>query len=393
MSHEGHGFRFTDAEIRVNSLAGSLLREVRLFSGLSVESLESILGLGAVRTLGANTVFIERGEASSVLYCLLSGRVKIYRLDPGGEERVLDILGPGDHLGELALLGDSVRKASAVTLEETRVFVLSRRAFLPILSKHPQIAFNLDNSLTWSALEADLGAGAGHGYRAWAQLRQSGLPLILLIGGTTGTGKSTVAAELGLRLDIGRTLSTDILREVMRLLIPERLTPELHASTFEAWKVLPAAQEGGDMDNRSLIEGYRAQAAKVAVAIDGVIERSIKENSSTIIEGIHLSPAYHLGLPKSAAMVVPLLLTIPTREVLEQHFIRRGHQAPSRGTSRYIDNFENIWRLQDHFIAEAERLAVPVVPNLHVDHSVSRVMEIITDALIKRFAQEPLVRP
>lgn len=371
----------------------NLLREVRLFFGLSTEDLDTILGLGAVRTLQANTLFIERGEAASVLYCLLAGRVKVYRRDPAGEERVLDILGPGDHLGELALLGDSVRQASAVTLEETHLFVLSRRAFIQTLSKHPQIAFNLDKSLTWNALEADLGAGAGQGYRAWAQLRRSGLPLILLIGGTTGTGKSTVAAELGLRLDIGRTLSTDILREVMRLLIPERLTPELHTSTFDAWTVLHQTPASEKEDARSLIDGYRSQAAKVAVAVDAVIERSIKEGVSTIIEGIHLFPSYHQGLSQSTAVVVPVLLTIPSREALEHHFVRRGQQTPSRGTSRYIDNFERIWCLQDYLIAEAERLAVPLVSNLHVDQSISRVMEIITEALVNRFDQEPLSRP
>ena len=208
------------------------LKRIRLFAGLSLRELEIVAGRGTVRSLRRDTVFIECGDASSSLYLILSGSVKVYGPDGNGGERVLGVRGPGEHLGELALLTDAVRTASVVTLEETELLVLSRRSFVQCLADFPQIGLNLDASLEQRALAVDIGSKAAGRYRAWSNLRNSRLPLIVLIGGCTGTGKSTVAAELALRLDIGRTQSTDILRDVVRLFVSDSSAPELHVSTY-----------------------------------------------------------------------------------------------------------------------------------------------------------------
>ncbi len=368
---------------------GSSVAGIRLFAGLSAQELNAIASRGTKRTLGANTVFIHEGEESASLYLNLSGRVKVYNSGDGGEEKVLNVQGPGEHLGELALLGDSVRTASAVTLEDSTFLVLSRRAFLECLGENPQIALNLDDTQLVRTMESDLGRVATERYRAWSIFRRSGTPLILLIGGCTGTGKSTVAAELSLRMDIGRTQSTDILREVLRLFISEESAPELHASTYRAWRVLEAAA-GTDPGGASLlIDGYRAQAARLAAAIDGVIERSVKERASTIIEGVHLHPAYHEHLAHHDAVLVPMLLVNPSQDDLKRHFARRGQQAPSRGASQYLDNLETIWRLQAHLMEEAARCGVPVIPNIRLDETVQQAMAVITEVLLARLTPWP----
>ncbi|MEA3274195.1 MAG: hypothetical protein U9Q81_02645 [Pseudomonadota bacterium] len=56
---------------------------------------------------------------------------------------------------------------------------------------------------------------------------------------------------------------------------------------------------------------------------------------------------------------MPILLTIPSQDELKRHFARRGQQAPSRGASHYLENFESIWRLQAHLMEEAARCRVP----------------------------------
>jgi 2-phosphoglycerate kinase len=221
----------------------------------------------------------------------------------------------------------------------------------------------------------------------WSTFRRSGLPLIILIGGCTGTGKSTLAAELSLRLDIGRTQSTDILREVVRLFVPEEDAPEIHTSSYDAWQVLSSPTRISTDEASPLTEGYLAQAARLAVAVDGVIARSIKERASTIIEGIHAHPAYHQRLLERDAVIAPVLLTIPSADGLKQHFVRRGEQSPSRSASRYLKNFESIWQLQAYFIDEATRCGVPVIPNIELDKTISRVMEAITQRLAERFPE------
>jgi len=62
-------------------------------------------------------------------------------------------------------------------------------------------------------------------YRNWQAVEELDLPLIILIGGTTGVGKSTIATQLAARLGITRIISTDAIREVMRSLFSERIMP------------------------------------------------------------------------------------------------------------------------------------------------------------------------
>ncbi|MEA3411492.1 MAG: cyclic nucleotide-binding domain-containing protein [Pseudomonadota bacterium] len=367
-----------------NPCEGNLLSGIDLFAGLSAQELDAVATRGVTRTLRGSTVFIQEGEEASSLYLVLAGKVKVYTGGTGGEENVLNIKGPGEHLGELALMGDSVRTASAMTLEDSRFLVLSRRGFMECLDECPQIALNLDDDQLVRTTESDLGMDAAKRYLAWSTFRRSGTPLILLIGGCTGTGKSTVAAELSLRLDIGRTQSTDMLREVVRLFVSEESAPELHASTYAAWQARQAAIGVASGEGSQLVDGFRAQAASLATAMDGVIERSVRERASTIIEGIHVHPAYHEHLSHHDALFVPLLLTNPSQDALKRHFARRGQKAPSRSAGRYLENFTSIWQLQTYLIEEAARRGVPMIPNIQLVDTVRRVMEVITDALLVR---------
>jgi 2-phosphoglycerate kinase len=106
----------------------------------------------------------------------------------------------------------------------------------------------------------------------------SGRALIILIGGTAGCGKSTTAADLASRLNIVRTQSTDMLREVMRFMIPKYLQPILHASSYAAWKELPQSNNHRMEQKTLLIDGYCAQAELLSVAIKAVMQRALREN-------------------------------------------------------------------------------------------------------------------
>jgi len=363
----------------------SRLKNLRLFAGLSAQELETIAARGTVRNLRKNTVFIERDDTSSTLYLILSGRVKVYLLDSQGNEQLLGIHGPGDHLGELALLADAVRTASATTIEDADLLVLSRRAFIECLSDCPRIALNLDASLEERVLSPDIGEEVAIQYRAWSRFRHSGLPMVLLIGGCTGAGKSTIAAELALHLDIGRTQSTDILRDIVRLFVSEQFAPELHVSSYDAWRVRHSHVMNDSNQDSSLIEGFSAQSDKLATTIDAVINRSIRERASIIVEGIHIHPEYHRRVSQEDAVVIPLLLTNPSPETLKQHFRRRGEVASSRGATRYLENFSAIWQIQDYLVQEAQSCRVPVIPNTNLEDTIRRVIAVITERLVESF--------
>ena len=369
----------------VSKIDIDVLGKIGLLAGLSPAELEQLGERGRLHRLRENAVFMQRGEESSTLYLILSGRVKVYTESASGAEEILSVREAGEHLGELALLADSRRTASAATLEPTECLVLTRRVFLECLGRNPQLALNLDLSLEERVLASDLEPGAALRYRAWAAFRRSGLPLVILIGGCTGTGKSTVAAELALRLDIGRTQSTDILREVVRLFVSEQFAPEVHVSSFEAWRAMACPRTEGAAALPGVIRGLRMQADKLSATIEEVIQRSVKERASTILEGIHLLPGFHRRLPEGESVVVPVLLTVPEPEELKRHFSRRGQLAPSRDAGRYLEEFDAIWQVQEHLVQEAKAYAVPVIPNRDLERTMHTILACIGKRLEERF--------
>lgn len=227
-------------------------------------------------------------------------------------------------------------------------------------------------------------------YLIWIEFTRSSRPLVLLVGGTTGSGKSTMSSEIAHRLNIVRTQSTDMLREVMRLMIPQRLLPELHVSSFNAWKTLPFRDPKSVSFETHFIEGYLAQSREVAVGIEGVLQRAESEQISIILEGVHVYPAMQKRLMKqSEAIVIPLLLAVLKRKQLRKQLQGRGQQVSSRRSERYIEQFDAIWELQSYLLAEADRHDIPIIPNLDVQETTRLVMETISEILATKYSGKP----
>jgi len=125
-----------------------MLRKVYLFADLPESDLQAVTNLAATRTYPKNTVIITEGDESDSLYAVLSGKVKVFLSDDEGREIIINILGEGEYFGELALLDDSPRSASVMTLEETRLAVISKSAFENCLSNNPQLALHIIRELS-----------------------------------------------------------------------------------------------------------------------------------------------------------------------------------------------------------------------------------------------------
>ena len=101
---------------------------------------------GTVRNIARNSVFIQEGEKGDSLFVILAGRVKVFVADEEGREMVLDIHGPGDYVGEMALDGRP-RSASVIALEPTVCSVLTRDALRSAIAANPDVAMNLIGTL------------------------------------------------------------------------------------------------------------------------------------------------------------------------------------------------------------------------------------------------------
>jgi 2-phosphoglycerate kinase len=209
----------------------------------------------------------------------------------------------------------------------------------------------------------------------WREVEALDIPLVVLIGGTTGVGKSTLATQLATRLGIVRVVATDAVREVMRALFSKELMPALHTSSFEAGTVL---REAPTRD--TAIVGFREQTNVVAVGIDALLARAALEGTSIIIEGAHVVPGFlDLVSRQDRFLAVPLIVTVEEEDVHRSHFAARGADHAGRPAPRYLEGFENIRRIQRYIKSQALSHGVPVVPNYSFDRSLAAVIDLIME--------------
>ena len=228
------------------------------------------------------------------------------------------------------------------------------------------VDFERLEGLAVATLGADEGERAVRRLKRYQELQQLDRPIILLVGGATGTGKSTVATEAAHRLGITRVTSTDFVRETMRAFFSKEFMPSIHHSSFEA---SPASD--GDV-----LAGFRDQTRNVLVGVRAALDRALREGWSLVLEGVHLVP----GMVPSeieGALVVHCILAVPNEEVHASNFwVRDAGTDGLRPVQKYLDSLEDIRLVQDFLIERALREGVPVVENGQVEQAIAAVIEL-----------------
>jgi 2-phosphoglycerate kinase len=210
-------------------------------------------------------------------------------------------------------------------------------------------------------VEEVLLAAAGR-YRRWRRLDRLDRPLVVVIGGTTGVGKSTLAAMLAARLGVNRVIATDVIRQVLRAFFTHEAMPTVHGSAFEV---------GG-------IAGYRDQAERVGTGIAAIVERAAAEGKPVVVEGVHVVPGGVHPRVRERCVLVEALVVVDDPDLHRGHFSLRPGIRPAE---RYLEHFEEIRRLQDHLWERARSESVAIIDNTNVDHTLARLMELVLDAV------------
>jgi 2-phosphoglycerate kinase len=212
--------------------------------------------------------------------------------------------------------------------------------------------------------------------RRYQDLEQLDLPIIILVGGATGTGKSTIATEVAYRLGITRVTSTDFVRQTMRALFSPELMPTIHHSSYDAGTPLHSAEEE-EVD--PLIHGFLDQTRHVLVGVKAAIDRALEEGWSMVLEGVHLVPG--MLPPIENALVVHCVMAVENEEAHASHFwIRDQASNGLRSLDKYLENLSDIRYLQDYIVDRARGHDVPVIDNRQREQSIAAVMELVLTA-------------
>ncbi len=124
------------------------LAQVPLFKGAPQRALEIAAQSLQPRTFSPDSVFFQEGDQGEVLYILAGGMVKLYKIDLEGHEKTLAILKPPEFFGEMALLGEQGRSATALAVRETLVYLLFKDDFQRLLKDYPSVSLNVANTLS-----------------------------------------------------------------------------------------------------------------------------------------------------------------------------------------------------------------------------------------------------
>jgi 2-phosphoglycerate kinase len=269
--------------------------------------------------------------------------------------------------------GMMARALIATGVPADRAYLLAQRVELD-LAERGQSTVDVDRlrRLAEETLGGAEGERAVTRLRRVADLQALDVPIIVLIGGSTGTGKSTVAAEVAHRLGITRVASTDFIRQTMRAFFSREFMPTVHLSSFEAGEAVEE-DVGGD----PTVVGFADQCRQVCVGVEAVIHRALTEGWSMVVEGVHLVPGI-LPADVPGAVLVPVVVEIADENVHRMHFhVRDASTGGLRAMDKYLDRLDDIRRIQSYIVGRARRESVPVIENTNVERTIDQVMELV----------------
>ncbi|XP_073023071.1 LOW QUALITY PROTEIN: P-loop NTPase domain-containing protein LPA1 homolog 2-like [Primulina eburnea] len=266
------------------------------------------------------------------------------------------------------------------------------------------------------------------------RIRERKESVTVLLCGTSGCGKSTLSALLGSRLGITTVVSTDSIRHMMRSFVDEKQNPLLWASTYHAGEHLDpvavaeakakkkakksagiSATSIGKDDASSIlatgnpkeifllgmisqkqmaIEGFKAQSEMVIDSLDRLITAWEERKESVVVEGVHLSLNFVMGLMKKHPSIIPFMIYISNEEKhLERFAVRAKYMTLDPAKNKYVKYIRNIRTIQDYLCNRADKHLVPKMNNTNVDKSVAAIHATVFSCLRRREAGEQLYDP
>lgn len=204
-------------------------------------------------------------------------------------------------------------------------------------------------------------------------------PIVILLAGVPGIGKSTLASLLSQRLEISNIIWTDMIREILRQTISPKLVPELHCSSYEAYKHLKS--QLNPVLHQSII-GYEEQSRLVVVGIEAAIQSALFSRENTIIEGVHLSPNILKPSILQNPHVVLILLYLKDEKEHLLRFQSRETKEVFRKAKKYIDEFKEIRSIQDYLYEVSIKAKVPVIDTYNNDDALNYLTDTIWERII-----------
>jgi 2-phosphoglycerate kinase len=272
--------------------------------------------------------------------------------------------------------GLMARALTATGVSPTRAYELARRADADMVERGAaQLDLDRLAELAVDVLGEREGPRTMRRLRRLQSLQHLDVPIVLLVGGATGTGKSTLATEAAHRLGITRVTSTDFIRHTMRAFFSREFMPSVHYSSFEARLGLTRAEEEESGDPTLL--GFLDQTRNVLVGVEAAIDRALDEGMSMVLEGVHLVPGM-IDVDPRRAVIVHCVVAVEDEDLHRSNFwVRDSASEGLRPLEKYIEALPEIRLIQGFLLERAHRHDVPVIVNTSLDQAIGEVLDTV----------------
>jgi CRP/FNR family transcriptional regulator len=165
-----------------------VLRQTTIFRRLSVDDRQRLAAVARLQTYEKGALLFSEGDGSDELYIVVTGRVKVFKTTARGTDVILEIFGPGDPVGAVAVYESRRYPASAMTLEPTTCVLIPRQAFFSLLETYPTLVRGLLTGLTHRLMELTNRLAELSGGRVEARLARFFLKLAADVGQARADG-------------------------------------------------------------------------------------------------------------------------------------------------------------------------------------------------------------
>lgn len=228
------------------------------------------------------------------------------------------------------------------------------------------------------------------------EITQRNQSFVVLLGGTSGTGKSTLASLLAARLRLTTVLPTDSVRHILRAFTSKDENPCAFVSTYQAGDALTEAEieelsvatngvmSTNRLHKRKVLRGYKLQSEVVLEKLDKVLTMFEKRKQSLVVEGVHLNTDQMMELVRRHPNCVPFMIYISNELKHRERFaVRARHMTVDPQENKYIKYFDNIRIIQRHLCKHADKYLIPKIDNTNVDRSIATIQSTLIRVLRK----------
>ncbi|HKV29108.1 MAG TPA: Crp/Fnr family transcriptional regulator [Candidatus Acidoferrales bacterium] len=127
----------------MNEAIETILRKTPLFAGLTDKEMGALAGRVSNRRFERGALLFSEGDPCTGLFLVASGKIRIFKLSPGGREQVLAVEESGSSFAELPVFDGGNYPASASALEDAEVLFISRKDFQNYCREHPEVALKV----------------------------------------------------------------------------------------------------------------------------------------------------------------------------------------------------------------------------------------------------------